>query len=270
MCTTSTFTQSKAGTTMSTHDALLAPFATPLDEQLAEWAIRYASKTALVEGHHRLSYCALNERVDTAARHLHTLGIAPSDHVLLQLPNSADFVIVLFALLRLGALPILMVPSLRERDLLPLLDATQPTAYIMEVAQHQAQAETFRTHCPALRLVIGRGDNSGMPDDSTVHPLSRLYAPCTQPLPHLQRQGSDIAVLLLSGGTTGTPKLIPRTHADYSYNFRASAEVCGMDDRSVYLAGGTAYRPQLPTGLPRCTRHTVTGRSCGAIRYSQL
>ena len=230
---------------MSTHDALLAPFATPLDEQLADWAARYGDSTALVDRHHCLSYRALNERADIAARHLHTLGIVPGDHVLLQLPNSADFVIVLFALLRLGALPILIVPSLRERDLLPLLEATQPTAYVMETAQHRAQAETFRTHCPALRLVIGQGDSTGMPfdpandsasDDPTVHALSSLNAPCAQPLPSLQRSGFDTAVLLLSGGTTGVPKLIPRTHADYSYNFRTSAKVCGMDERSVYLA----------------------------------
>lgn len=47
---------------------------------------------------------------------------------------------------------------------------------------------------------------------------------------------SATALLLLSGGTTGTPKLIPRRHADYSYNFSASAELCGISQQSVYLA----------------------------------
>jgi 2,3-dihydroxybenzoate-AMP ligase len=41
---------------------------------------------------------------------------------------------------------------------------------------------------------------------------------------------------MLSGGTTGLPKLIPRTHDDYGYNLRVSAGLCGLDERSVYLA----------------------------------
>ncbi|XKK42268.1 AMP-binding protein [Nocardiopsis sp. ARC36] len=41
---------------------------------------------------------------------------------------------------------------------------------------------------------------------------------------------------MLSGGTTGTPKLIARTHQDYGYNARAAAAACGLTADSVYLA----------------------------------
>ncbi|MGS9159805.1 2,3-dihydroxybenzoate-AMP ligase, partial [Salmonella enterica subsp. enterica serovar Infantis] len=47
---------------------------------------------------------------------------------------------------------------------------------------------------------------------------------------------SATALLLHSGVTTGTPQLIPRRHADYSYNFSASSELCGISQKSVYLA----------------------------------
>ncbi len=43
-------------------------------------------------------------------------------------------------------------------------------------------------------------------------------------------------MLLVSGGTTGTPKLIPRTHNDYVYNATASAALCGLTSDDVYLA----------------------------------
>src|SRR6218665_300573 len=46
----------------------------------------------------------------------------------------------------------------------------------------------------------------------------------------------DTALLLLSGGTTGVPKLIPRTHADYADNCTDSADLCGLDESTVYLA----------------------------------
>jgi 2,3-dihydroxybenzoate-AMP ligase len=46
---------------------------------------------------------------------------------------------------------------------------------------------------------------------------------------------AGVAVFLLSGGTTGLPKLIARTHNDYSYNARASARLCRLDESTVYL-----------------------------------
>jgi 2,3-dihydroxybenzoate-AMP ligase len=45
----------------------------------------------------------------------------------------------------------------------------------------------------------------------------------------------EVAVFLLSGGTTGLPKLIARTHDDYAYNATASAALCGVDAGTVYL-----------------------------------
>src|SRR5690606_21896201 len=44
----------------------------------------------------------------------------------------------------------------------------------------------------------------------------------------LVQQAEQVALLQVSGGTTGIPKLIPRTHADYLYSVRASVEICGV------------------------------------------
>jgi 2,3-dihydroxybenzoate-AMP ligase len=48
--------------------------------------------------------------------------------------------------------------------------------------------------------------------------------------------GADVAVFLLSGGTTAVPKVIARTHDDYEYNIRCVVAACGFDARTVYLA----------------------------------
>lgn len=60
--------------------------------------------------------------------------------------------------------------------------------------------------------------------------------PDAEPVDIQGPEPDDVALMLLSGGTTGLPKLIPRTHNDYDYNLRASAELCGLDDSTVYLA----------------------------------
>src|SRR5690606_40199399 len=44
-----------------------------------------------------------------------------------------------------------------------------------------------------------------------------------------------VAFFQLSGGSTGTPKLIPRTHDDYLYSVRASAEICELNQQTKML-----------------------------------
>ncbi|WP_449063787.1 (2,3-dihydroxybenzoyl)adenylate synthase [Planomonospora algeriensis] len=44
-----------------------------------------------------------------------------------------------------------------------------------------------------------------------------------------------MALFLLSGGTTGVPKLVPRTHQEWSYSGRAVSEACGYDGSTVHL-----------------------------------
>lgn len=48
--------------------------------------------------------------------------------------------------------------------------------------------------------------------------------------------GSDLAFFQLSGGSTGLPKLIPRTHDEYLYSIRKSVEICELSERTKYLA----------------------------------
>jgi 2,3-dihydroxybenzoate-AMP ligase len=57
----------------------------------------------------------------------------------------------------------------------------------------------------------------------------------TAALAEIKIDPTDPAVFQLSGGTTGIPKLIPRTHNDYAYNSKAAAAVCAINDKSVLL-----------------------------------
>lgn len=58
--------------------------------------------------------------------------------------------------------------------------------------------------------------------------------------PRTPADPGSLALLLVSGGTTGLPKLIPRTHDDYVFNATASAELCGLNFDDVYLVALSA------------------------------
>jgi 2,3-dihydroxybenzoate-AMP ligase len=211
-----------------------------LDGLLRSWVARSGADVALVDGGpttHRLTYAELDERVESTARGLRALGLAREDRVVVQLPNTPDFVVVLFALLRLGAVPVLALPAHRALEIGHLVELSGAAGYVIperhDGFDHLALAgeiagEIDRARPGSLHVVVAGGD----PGPFTA--LDALPPGRQDPWPDVDP--AEVAVLLVSGGTTGRPKLIPRTHQDYAYNARASAEVCALGPADVYLA----------------------------------
>ncbi|NJP65193.1 (2,3-dihydroxybenzoyl)adenylate synthase [Streptomyces spiramenti] len=194
---------------------------------------------ALVDGDRRWTYARL--AADVAALHgsLYRLGLRRGDRVIVQLPNQAEFVLLWFALQRLGAVPVHALPGHRRQELTHLVRVTGAVGYVFPDRHarydHRRPAADLAAAHPALRHTVVVGDPGG--HTGMVRFESLLGAEASHPVPaEASVAADDLALLLLSGGTTGTPKLIPRTHQDYGYNARAAAGVCRLGPASVYLA----------------------------------
>ncbi|MFW5438695.1 (2,3-dihydroxybenzoyl)adenylate synthase [Paenibacillus apiarius] len=199
---------------------------------LRQRAAAHGERVAIVSGEQRISYAELDAKADRLAAGFRKLGIKPQDRVIVQLPNIPQFFEVIFALFRLGALPVFSLPVHRKSELSYLCDFTEAVAYIIPDTDagfdYRELAEQVKEAAPALRHVIVAGD----PGKFT--PLGDLYA---DPAEGMEGPSpDDVAFLQLSGGTTGLPKLIPRTHDDYIYSLRVSAEICSLNENSAYLA----------------------------------
>lgn len=203
----------------------------PLGELLRDWSARYADRTALVDGERRISYAQLDAAADRMAAGLREIGVRQGDRVVVQLPNVAEFVVLLFALLRLGAVPALTLPAHRSHEIGHLAELSEAVAYVIPETfggfDYRGLAREVVARVPSVKHVLVLGDPGG-----TGTALSTVDAEPTG-LPEVNP--ADVAVLLVSGGTTGLPKLIPRTHNDYAFNARASAEVCELTQDDVYL-----------------------------------
>ncbi|MDN5916868.1 MAG: AMP-binding protein, partial [Pseudonocardia sp.] len=203
----------------------------PLGAILRDAARREPGRVALVDGERRLRYADLDTGADRLAAGLAGLGIGSGDRVLVHLPNVAEFVTLCFALFRLGVVPVLALPAHRETEIRHLAELSQAVAYVIPDVHmgfdHRGLARTVAAQVPSVRHVLVVGE----PQEHTA-----LAAVDGDPRPLPDPDPSDVAVLLLSGGTTGLPKLIPRTHDDYTYNAVASAQVCGLDATTRYLA----------------------------------
>ncbi|WP_268627064.1 (2,3-dihydroxybenzoyl)adenylate synthase [Paenibacillus alvei] len=196
-------------------------------------AAQYGDRIAIVSGDRRVSYAELDEQADRLAAGFYRWGIRAQDRVIVQLPNIPQFFEVIFALFRIGALPVFSLPVHRRNEIGYLCEFTQAAAYVIPDKDagfdYRELAAQVKDTLPDSRRVIVVGE----PGEYTA--LDDLYAEPS--IGEIKGPSSgDVAFLQLSGGTTGLPKLIPRTHDDYIYSLRMSAEVCALNEHSVYLA----------------------------------
>jgi 2,3-dihydroxybenzoate-AMP ligase len=193
----------------------------------------------------RFSHAELADRADATATRLLRLGLEPGHRMVVQLPNGWEFVVLLLACLRAGIVPVMALPAHRRTELSYLARHAEATAIAVpdrirdfshqRLAHELAGEVVAETGDPWHVLVAGTDVAEGSTD------LRALFEPSDDPvadramLERVPVTSRDVALFLLSGGTTGLPKLIARTHDDYAYNARRSAEIAGIGPESVYL-----------------------------------
>ena len=217
---------------------------------LRERATRFAEHTAVVDGHIRWTYAELDRRADSLATGLARLGVAEGDRVVVHLPNTATLLEVIFALFRLGALPVYALPAHRHSELTHLACTAEAIALVTSDTHAgfdcRPMADRVRSESPSLKHVLVAGDPGKDPAGFTALETLRdepERAALADPDP------GTVAFFQLSGGTTGLPKLIPRTHDDYLYSVRASADICALDTDTVYL-GAMPITHNFPMSSP--------------------
>ena len=215
-----------------------------LGEMLDRTCDLYPHKEALVAGEVRLTYAQLREWTDRAAIVFLELGIEKRDRVLLQIPNWAEFSYAYYGLDKIGAVAVMCIPRYSQREMEHFCEVTEAKAWIVplryEKIDYLPMIDSLRSHQSFLKhiLVI----------DSTEQSRDRLV-PRGEPLPkgtvsfndllkkidlkkypkdYLQSFRPDpeeVCHFMPTGGTTGLPKLVPRTHNDFLCNveFRAKA-----------------------------------------------
>ena len=204
----------------------------------------YAGRLAIVDDEESYTYAELSATSERVALNLLDLGVGPTDRVVVQLANTRLFASFYFALQRIGAIPIMALPSHRYRELRQFVGLSGAVAAAAPARVKDADFDVLhrrvRADYPHLRLSILQG---GHPEPAEGYiSLEELHG--RQPTRHtpadLDRivrhiDPDDPAVFQLSGGTTGIPKLIPRTHNDYACNSRLAVSVCDVREGDVLL-----------------------------------
>jgi 2,3-dihydroxybenzoate-AMP ligase len=201
-------------------------------QELRAAAAQHPQRPAVRALDGRLTYAELDRRTDRVAAGLHARGVAPGDRVLFQVGNGLGTVLAWYGALKAGLIPVCTLAQHRRHEIDAIARLTEARAHVV-----QADLPTFdlvafgrevARDCPSLELLVTVG---GAGDEPAIEALgedvgdaeARVLVDAIQ----ATIDPDEIAVFQLSGGTTSTPKIIPRLHAEYWYNARAYAQFWG-------------------------------------------
>ncbi len=202
----------------------------PLGEMLDRTCDFYPYKEALVAGEVRLTYHQLREQTNRAALAFLELGIQKLDRVLLQIPNWPEFVFAYYGLHKIGAIPVMCIPRFSQREIEHFFKITEAKAWIVpfrfEKIEYKPMIEALRSQPSSLKHILviesmGKEDDPFPEETIPFNALLKKIDLLRYPKDYLQSFRPDpdeICHLMPTGGTTGLPKLVPRTHNDWLCN----------------------------------------------------
>ncbi|SPT53917.1 Long-chain-fatty-acid--CoA ligase [Actinomyces bovis] len=248
----------------------IAPVTQPLPEMLAQATRSFPERVALDFMGATTTYAELSAQVARAAEALRRAGVSKGDVVAVVLPNCPQHVVLAYAVWRLGAIlaehnPLAPAAQLREqlelhggrvviaweKTLDKLTRATGSlgaaglgglAVYAVDLSRGLPWTSRFALRLPLAAARAQRSELRGQVP-AGVASWDELVESCS-PLAtsHPQPQVQDVAVLLHTGGTTGTPKAVKLTHA----NLRSNAEMSLAWASQVTAQGQETFYSVLP------------------------
>jgi len=209
-----------------------------LADTFAEVFSQYAGRVAVIDRDQSVTYAQLNERSERLALNLLDEGLRPLDRVVMQLPNVVEFVYLYFALQKVGAIPIMALPTHRTREVSQFVELSGAVAcaalervkdfdYGEMIGRIRDTSKTLR-----LGIILGEAPEGFL---SLTDLIRRQPRRSPEELKNITIDPEDPALFQLSGGTTGIPKLIPRSHNDYVYNSKAATAVTAVGPDKILL-----------------------------------
>lgn len=207
-------------------------------------ADRFPDKKAFVDPQGALTYAQARDMADRLAISLMDLGIRPQERVLLQLPNWNDFAVAFFALQKIGAIDTLLIDRYRPYEIKHLAELSGATAWIVPERYKKTDylpiIAEVRRDVPRLKNVIlvrGRGP-AAYDSFERLIAAADLSAAKRAELAGRRPDPMQVAHMGPTGGTTGLPKLVPRTHNDLICGSECCAKAWDMDSTDISLLAG--------------------------------
>ncbi|MCW2576279.1 MAG: AMP-dependent synthetase and ligase [Modestobacter sp.] len=233
---------------------------------LDEVAAADPDKLAAIDARGRTTYGELKRLSDRAALGLLELGVRPGDVVSFQLPNWTEFLVLHFALTRIGAVNNPLIPIYRDREVGFMVALARSTVIVVPQEfrgyDYPGMVQRLRGDWPDLRHVLVV---DGPTTDSQTSWQEFIETPWEErrdpaELDALRPDPDDVTLLIFTSGTTGEPKGVMHTHNTLVAANAPLPERLGVGrDSVVHMAStfahltGFLYGVRLPTQVGGAT-----------------
>lgn len=204
-------------------------------------AAAQGERPAIVGPDGSISHRELDALSDRLAAALLRLGLRPLDRAVMHLGDSPQLLIAFMACLKAGVIPVCTLAAHREMEIGQLAAQSQARLIWAQGDNPKFDHVGFAERMAAEHVSLAHLVSVGGPARGSHPTMEGLIASIDQPtarrlLDEVEHDPLQVAVFQLSGGTTGTPKIIPRFHSEYVYNLEASARYLGLaSDDILYM-----------------------------------
>jgi 2,3-dihydroxybenzoate-AMP ligase/mycobactin salicyl-AMP ligase len=205
----------------------------------------HPDKEAFVEGNTRITYGEAREKANKLALSLMDLGIKPRDRVLVQLPNWHEFIYSYFAIQKIGAIVVLLIERYRQHEINHLISLTGATAWIVPFKYKKYDfipiINDVRNDNPQMQHVItvrGKVDQRGFFSLDQLIDQAALTDENVAKLNDARPDPMEVAHMGPTGGTTGLPKIVPRTHNSLITGITFCSSSWDQNNEEVNLVAG--------------------------------
>jgi len=207
-------------------------------------AERYPDKAAFIDTTHRLTYAQTRDLANKAAIALIDMGLSPTDRVLLQLPNWNEFAVVFFGIQKAGAIDTLLIDRYRPYEIGHLSRLSEATTWIVAEKYQKIDylpiIDEVLVENPLIKTVIlvrGSADSPYLSLEKLIDGV-QLTAENLDRLSQRRPDPMQVAHMGPTGGTTGLPKIVPRTHNDLICGSEYCARAWDMSEVDISLIAG--------------------------------
>ena len=188
-----------------------------LGRNLERAAFYFPNHPALSEDASEIDYAQFNQKANRVATALITMGIQPGEKVGLCAPNSSEWLISYFGILKAGAVAVTYSSLLKKKELDLLVKHAKPK-FIFTHDEKLDDLEKLRTEANLEKIISPNGDIS----------FQALQDSGSDGFKAIDRDRTDTAAILYTGGTTGIPKGVMLSHE----NINAAIHTVILQERS--------------------------------------
>lgn len=181
------------------------------------------------------TYEAIEQDAQALAYGLQGLGIKKGDLALLFIKPSLEFPLVVFALFKLGAVPIMIDPGMGKKNLLVAIAEVKPKLLIAEPVVHVLKRLYSQQFSTIKSSVTTRSPSFFTPSIKSLLKKGRAFA--NTPFPTFSANDDDLAAILFTSGGTGKPKGVCYTHGIFATQVCLLKKMFNLNEHDVDMPG---------------------------------